>query len=150
MGRSKDKPETNTSASEPRRPSLLRRLHDDDVFRYEWLRQAKLDDLREREVRALEGIAKGKAGRDSQRRRRGGKAPTARELDRLKRIRVVVDRGAKGKMYCRELENEGIRPRQRWIDEGCPATYPAAYKDEKWRARLQDEKYKVSRRPDLI
>lgn len=47
-------------------------------------------------------------------------------------------------VYCHALELKKIPPRQEWIDQGCPMTYPEAYRIPKWQKRIQDEKYRLS------
>jgi hypothetical protein len=59
-------------------------------------------------------------------------------------VEVLKNGKEQNTVYCRALEIEKIPPRPEWIDEGCPATYPEAYKIEKWRKRIHDEKYRLS------
>ena len=65
--------------------------------------------------------------------------------DRERAILAVLRNGeVHSTIYCNALELKKIPPRQEWIDEGCPSTYPRAYKIKKWRPRIQDEKYRLS------
>jgi hypothetical protein len=68
-----------------------------------------------------------------------------RELKKLRKIRLVIDRGLKGVPYCQELDHEGVTPKRKWIEDGCPNTYTTAYKDPKWRKRIQQEKWHVGK-----
>jgi hypothetical protein len=69
---------------------------------------------------------------------------------REKRIWEVVQRGAKGLHYCRELKNMHLRPPRSWVKDGCPSEYPAAYLEgQPWRHRIQDEKTKVRHKVEL-
>jgi hypothetical protein len=74
-------------------------------------------------------------------RRRKKRILTRRERD----ILGVIQLGSKGAKYSRDLESRKISPEPRWIAEGCPATYPEAYKIPKWRQRLQDEKWRLAK-----
>jgi hypothetical protein len=77
----------------------------------------------------------------SVRRRRKKQQLTDRERD----IVNVLKKGkVTGPVYCKALELKKIPPRQEWIDQGCPITYPAAYKIPRWTTRIQDEKYRLS------
>ena len=64
---------------------------------------------------------------------------------REKAIIGVLELNLKGMDYCLALEARKIPPPQDWLDEGCPATYPLAYKKEKFRKRIPDEKYRLSK-----
>jgi hypothetical protein len=46
----------------------------------------------------------------------------------------------KGQKYCTALDDRKVRIPERWTEEGCPDTYPKAYKETQWRKRIQDEK----------
>jgi len=61
----------------------------------------------------------------------------------------VIQSGAKGTQYCRELHSAGVKPRNSWRNGGCPATYPAAYQSSRiWRQRINDEKSKIRRKAE--
>jgi hypothetical protein len=66
------------------------------------------------------------------------------ELRRRKQIRGVMQKGKRGRPYCQLLDNEGIKPPRKWLEEGCPDTYGEAYKSSKWRKRIQDEKSRLA------
>jgi hypothetical protein len=78
--------------------------------------------------------------------RRGHERKTSKEIEREKKIFAVIKKGLTGRRYCVVVENEGIKPRQRWIEEGCPASYADAYSLPKWRKRIQNEKNKIAQR----
>jgi hypothetical protein len=74
-------------------------------------------------------------------------ARVAQLRPRENRIWEVIQGGAKGLHYCRELKNLHLRPPTSWVKDGCPSDYPAAYvQGEPWRHRIQDEKTKVRRK----
>jgi hypothetical protein len=70
---------------------------------------------------------------------------------REKRIWAVIQQGATGRQYCRELDNAGIAPRLNGAWKDCPSRkYQSAYLEgEPWRHRIQDEKFKVRRKAKL-
>lgn len=70
---------------------------------------------------------------------------------REKRIWAVIQQGATGRQYCRELDNAGIAPRRNGAWKDCPSRkYQSAYLEgEPWRHRIQDEKFKVRRKAKL-
>jgi hypothetical protein len=79
------------------------------------------------------------------RRRKKSELPN-REKKILEILKKAATEGKllRGAVYCWTLEKSKIPPPQKWIDEGCPTTYPDAYKIAKWRKRIQDEKYRLS------
>jgi hypothetical protein len=62
---------------------------------------------------------------------------------REKKILAVIDTGAKGMQYCRELGNQGIDPPSRWIARRCPERYSEAYRVPKWAKQIQHEKWRI-------
>jgi len=76
------------------------------------------------------------------------RSPTTHE----KKIWQVSQRGLEGDQYLRELHTAGARPRQSWIQRGCPGTYAgiAAERDPKWLQRAADEKSKVCKKLELL
>ena len=65
-----------------------------------------------------------------------------------KRLRVnfgAIQANLKGPRYCRELDQKHLPIPNKWIEERCPPTYSEAYRQEKWRQYIQNEKskYKV-------
>jgi hypothetical protein len=80
-----------------------------------------------------------------------GTAPEPAQLmDRERRIWDVIQRGASGPQYCRELDNAGIAPPRKGIWREGPRRYEAAYKSgEPWRHWIQNEKYKIRRKAEL-
>jgi hypothetical protein len=84
----------------------------------------------------------------------GDQPPKATRVAKLsgrdKRILELIQRGARGLQYCRELKGANLRPPRPWIEDGCPSEYPAAYLEgQPWRHRIQDEKCKVLRKVKL-
>lgn len=75
----------------------------------------------------------------------------AEELtDHERRICVVIQRGSKGRQYCRELDSAGVAPLRTGVWKDCPRKYESAYLEgEPWRHRIQDEKSKVRRKAKL-
>jgi hypothetical protein len=47
--------------------------------------------------------------------------------------------------YARALERAKISPPPAWINDDCPRRYPEAYMIEKWRKRINDQKYRISK-----
>jgi hypothetical protein len=67
--------------------------------------------------------------------------------DREKNIFTIIDRGARGLMYCRELDKAGVRPVRTGVWKDCARSYEAAYKlGAPWPHRIQDEKYKIAKK----
>jgi hypothetical protein len=62
------------------------------------------------------------------------------ELAREKGIRKVIKNRAKGLVYCKQLDTNGIKILPAWILKGCPKTYHAAYFIKSWRRRIEVEK----------
>jgi hypothetical protein len=71
--------------------------------------------------------------------------------DRELKIRAVIERGATGLQYCRELDNAGIAPLRSGVWKDCPSRkYASAYREGgAWPHRIQDEKSKVKRKARL-
>jgi len=64
---------------------------------------------------------------------------------RRKIIREVSATGVTGPAYAKALDNQKLLPPQQWIsNEGCPRSYPEAYRLTKWQHRINDEKSKYS------
>ena len=77
-------------------------------------------------------------------------AKSVQLTDREQRIWQVIQRGAKGLQYCRELDSAGITPLRKGIWKDCPRKYESAYRQgELWRHRIQDEKSKARRKAEL-
>jgi hypothetical protein len=76
--------------------------------------------------------------------RRSGHAQSNRE----KELREIASLGYKGLSYCREIDKREISGNLKWLNnEGWPGTYEAAYRQgEKWQKRIQQEKWRISRR----
>jgi hypothetical protein len=70
--------------------------------------------------------------------------------DRELRIWAIIQRGARGPGYCRELDSARIAPPRKGIWKDCPRRYESAYRQgEPWRYRIQDEKSRVRRKAEL-
>ena len=83
--------------------------------------------------------------RSAKRQRRKKRNLTKREADILKMLKADTERKLRGLVYCFALEQQKIPPSPEWIVDGCPMTYPEAYKLKKWCHRIQDEKSRLSR-----
>lgn len=70
--------------------------------------------------------------------------------ERESKMWEVIQRGANGLQYCRELHAAHLKPRRSWVKRGCPGTYPGAYPETRWRQTIQDEKSKVRRKALLL
>jgi hypothetical protein len=74
-------------------------------------------------------------------------ATTVKLTDREKKIWEVIQRGAKGLLYCRELDNANITPPRVGVWKDGPRKYAAAYGLKgHWRHRIEDEKSKIRRK----
>jgi len=62
------------------------------------------------------------------------------QLEREQIIKDVSRAGFTGPGYCRKLHYHALKPRRSWIEDGCPPTYPEAYKDPKWARKINKEK----------
>jgi hypothetical protein len=58
--------------------------------------------------------------------------------------------GLKGIKYCKHLDDWKMLPTEEWRTEGCPATYAAAYRDQTWRKKIQDQKHRFQVRYDSL
>jgi hypothetical protein len=76
--------------------------------------------------------------------------PHGRLTKRELRVWDVIQRGVKGREYCRELGNAGIAPLRSGAWEGCPRKYESAYLEgNPWRHMIQSEKAKIRRKAEL-
>lgn len=80
--------------------------------------------------------------------KRRPKKLTKAETHRRGVIFGAIQSNLEGLRYCKELDIRRLVIPSAWIDDGCPATYTAAYvaDDPKWRQRIQDEKYRYSKK----
>jgi hypothetical protein len=93
------------------------------------------------ELKQSSPIASSRKSSRPVRRRKKHRLSTSEE-----KILEILKKGElRGIVYCHALELENIPPRMEWIKEGCPAAYPEAYKNPKWRKRIQDEKCRLSK-----
>lgn len=74
---------------------------------------------------------------------------TKPELKRRNVIFGAIQSGLKGPRYCSELDRRQLALPFAWIEQGCPATYTQAYRDARWRKRIQDEKCTYRERFDV-
>jgi hypothetical protein len=66
--------------------------------------------------------------------------------EREAEIRSIIRSGVKGLHYCREMDAAGVKIPLRWLAEGCPGTYVAAYmKGDPWRHRIVTEKWQIQK-----
>lgn len=66
---------------------------------------------------------------------------------RCNTIQELCAAKCRGPEYCREMDRRGILTP--WRKDGCPPTYSEAYKNEKWRKRIQDEKSRHYKHPPV-
>lgn len=73
--------------------------------------------------------------------------------DHEQKIWRVIEQGGellKGEMYCRELHRANVKTCKAWRADGCPSTYPEAYREGRpWRKRIQDEKCRIQKKGEL-
>jgi hypothetical protein len=62
------------------------------------------------------------------------------QLHKTRVIFGAIQSGLKAQKYCTALDERQARIPIRWIEDECPPTYVQAYREEKWRKRIQDEK----------
>ena len=68
---------------------------------------------------------------------------TAQSKTQLRKTSVIfgaIQSGLKALKYCAVLDERRVRLPIHWIEGECPSTYVQAYKEAKWRKRIQDEK----------
>ncbi len=68
------------------------------------------------------------------------KPPSRSEMKRRAVIFGAIQAGLKGEKYCSALDGRRVQLPGTWKEEGCPDTYGQAYKEPRWRKRIQDEK----------
>jgi hypothetical protein len=57
----------------------------------------------------------------------------------------AIQRNIKGLDYCRFLHQHGVCPQHGWVSDGCPKSYPEAYRIGKpWQKKIQDEKSRTA------
>lgn len=52
----------------------------------------------------------------------------------------AIQSGLKAQKYCATLDERRVRLPTQWTEDECPSTYAQAYREAKWRKRIQDEK----------
>jgi hypothetical protein len=75
----------------------------------------------------------------------GDRVP-AKLTPRESKLFGVIERGASGRKYCRELDLSRLKPRRSWIDKGCPGRYLKAYEDPHWKQMIHNEKSYITRK----
>lgn len=65
---------------------------------------------------------------------------TKMQLHKTQVIFGAIQLRLKGQKYCAALDDRKVSLPNQWIEEGCPDTYGKAYKEPRWRKRIQDEK----------
>ncbi len=82
-----------------------------------------------------------------------GKRKAAKSVQltgREQRIWQVIQRGARGRLFCRELDEAKILPKRTGVWSEAPRKYVAAYdQGALWRHRIQDEKSKIRHKVEL-
>jgi len=107
------------------------------VFRAEFT--AQIEGIKKAE------IAPADVGEGTGRPRRGRPRDKLVEL-RRRVIQEIAATGVKGEEYCSALAGRGLETSISWQkNEGCPRSYPEAWRYPKWRKRIQDEKHKNTR-----
>jgi hypothetical protein len=77
---------------------------------------------------------------------------TIKNKSQSHKTRVVfgaIQSELKALKYCVALDERKVRIPDSWTEEGCPSTYALAYRDPKWRKRIQDEKCRFRKQYDL-
>lgn len=91
----------------------------------------------------------GSAGIQSQPRRSSSLPKrTPKQLRKAGVIFGAIQSGLKSLKYCAALDERKIHPPDEWIDDGCPPTYAQAYRVQRWRKRIQDEKFRHRKEHD--
>ena len=94
---------------------------------------------------AMPGLARADAAY-SHRQRRRRRSLSVQDQNRRETIRDLASMGLKGRKYCQAMDERTVPVLPSWVRDGCPRTYCAAYdKDEEWRKRIQDEKFRHSK-----
>jgi hypothetical protein len=73
---------------------------------------------------------------------------TKAELQRTRVAFGAIELSLRGAEYCAALDERKMRLPERWKEEGCPSTYTEAYKLDKWRNRIHNEKYRFQKQYD--
>lgn len=74
------------------------------------------------------------------------KRPSKSQSVKMAAVFGALQNGLKASKYCAALDGRGLRVPDPWVEDGCPSTYAQAYKDPKWRKRIQDDKCRYGRR----
>jgi len=129
--------------------SLMRKLtmgreHQIQLRHEEELHKKRLEQTRELAEVELQ-LARQKAELRKPARPSKRTAPSnAVDAKRYRVIREVAEMGYEGQKYCAALGQREIAVPFAWVKEGCPREYSKAYKEPKWRKRIQDEKYRIT------
>ncbi len=108
-------------------------------------RKRKLSSEEKKEVREIIAERDAKAALVPQpRRQRRQRFLSHDDRSRRATIRELSSKELKGSKYCGALDERKIPIPLTWRQQGCPATYSAAYHHENWRKRIQDEKHRHS------
>ncbi len=73
---------------------------------------------------------------------------TRPEKKRREAILHAIQANDKGIKYCKTLDECRLSIPEAWAQDGCPTTYVEAYRNQKWRKRIQDEKSRYKRKID--
>src|SRR5215831_1262512 len=137
----------------PENQSLLRELHHQkeqsqeriEALEFQRSRQAFFEGLREAATAETTGSRLHADVKNKGRRRKRATSLTTRE----KIIRKAIRAGKTGREYATYLDQEQLRPPEKWIGDKnnpCPSTYPSAYNDRYWRELIHKEKSRVQAR----
>ncbi len=77
------------------------------------------------------------------------KKPSGPESTKRSVIFGALQGNLEGLAYCRALDKRGLTTSSAWTAEGCPSSYAAAYRNGKWRKRIQDEKSRYKKKYKL-
>ena len=73
---------------------------------------------------------------------------TSKQVQKAGVIFGALQAEYKAQQYCAILDSRNVRLPEGWIEDGCPPTYAQAYREERWRKRIQDEKHRFRRQYD--
>jgi len=100
--------------------------------------QAQAGQMTEASGAGVTPVVAAASGRPSRRRRQEHQCLSKRQ----KVIRLALRKHLKGMGYCTFLHSHDAKPREDWIRDGCPDSYPKAYHEPKWQERIHGEKYR--------
>jgi hypothetical protein len=107
-------------------------------------------DLMQREIIKWNEEKARKAQLAQEAQRRAASPTRSAKKNPLPRERTIIkiiseDSTLRGMVYCAALDSRKVPTAPAWRAAGCPMQYVPAYKSKKWRKRIQDEKYRLTR-----